>query len=264
MVILPTLRRMSHLEELTLYLHISNGPTFVTGPDLDEQILIHLPRLHAFSFHIACRNDIAGMTCRMTHEQIEQTFANGKYGQVVVTVDYFEPYKMICRIFSLPCKFSCLENLGNNIPNIRFDTVTSVSLSHLGSFKHELFVRLARAFPFLENLSITNIKPPFLNWHCEDRDWCSIIEYSHLIFLNMDYVNPYYLEHFLNEKNMSLPRLTKLKVDYRTLQKVTHNFTRVETKRNCAKVKCLVLKEIIVQSESFYRYFPSLLFCSHS
>ena len=117
-VIRPTLRRMPHLEEFTLYLHIFDGSPFITGTDLDEQILIHLPRLHAFSFYIACQNAIVDPIFRLTNAQIEGTFANGKYGQVVTMVDYFEPVQMICRVFSLPCKVFRLKEIGNNIPNI--------------------------------------------------------------------------------------------------------------------------------------------------
>ena len=89
---------MSHLEELTLYIRILNGPTFISSTDLDEQLLVHLPRLHAFSFHIACQNAIADPNLRVTNDQIEQTLANGKSRQVAALVDYFVPLKMICRV----------------------------------------------------------------------------------------------------------------------------------------------------------------------
>ena len=78
-VVIPTLRRMSNLEELTRYIHIFNGPTFVAGTDLDEQILTHMPQLHAFSFYIASQDATADSTFRVTNDQIERTFVNTKY-----------------------------------------------------------------------------------------------------------------------------------------------------------------------------------------
>jgi hypothetical protein len=115
-------------------------------------------------------------------------------------VDYYDPYKMICRVFSLPFKFHRLEHIGNNIPNIIFNSVTHLKLWDKNAFKHEFFIRLARAFPFLQNLSIWNIKPAFLEipeYHLRHKDWCSIIEYPHLISLDIECVNLTYVEYLL-------------------------------------------------------------------
>ena len=56
--VLPLLRRMACLEELTLYIHIWNGSIFISAIHIDNEILIHMPRLYTFTFHIACENDI--------------------------------------------------------------------------------------------------------------------------------------------------------------------------------------------------------------
>ena len=258
-ILIPTLRRMSYLEELTLYVHIFDGPIFVSGTDLDEQILIHMPRLHAFSFYLAIQNAIGNPIFRVTNDQIEQTFANGKYRQVIAMVDYFEPIKMISRVFSLPCKFSRLDEIGNNIPNIVFNTVTHVSLWDKDAFRHEFFVRFARAFPYLRSLSVMNIKPP--SWSQQDvqeNEWPSPIEYPHLISLDIDHVHSYYVEHFLNGTKSHLPRLEELTVRYYNLEEVTENFARIETQRTCARVKRLFLQRPMAHGENFYRYFPSL------
>jgi hypothetical protein len=171
--------------------------------------------------------------------------------------DYFCVY----RIFSLPTKFKRLENIANNLPNIIFNSVTYVKIEDNKAFKHEFFVRLVRAFPFLKNLSISNIRPPFLlcnERHLRDKDWCSIIEYSHLIFLDVKNVNPYYVEVFLNETKTYLPCLTKLKVTYDTLKMVTQNFKQDEMRCNCSRVKQLIIEHPLVHPENVYRYFPSL------
>ncbi|CAF1310663.1 unnamed protein product, partial [Rotaria sordida] len=40
--VLPLLRRMSYLEKLTLYIHILDGPTFISGARIDNEILRHM------------------------------------------------------------------------------------------------------------------------------------------------------------------------------------------------------------------------------
>jgi hypothetical protein len=53
-------------------------------------------------------------------------------------------------------------------------------------------------------------------------------------------------------------------VDYNELKIVTKNFTRDKTRRNCAKVKQLIIDKIIVHSKDFYDYFPLLSSCFYS
>ncbi|CAF4856409.1 unnamed protein product [Rotaria sp. Silwood1] len=259
-VIVRLLHRMIYLEELTLYLNIFGGSKFIAGTHLDNEILIHMPQLHTFIFYIASENVIDYPTIRVSNDDIQRTFTNLEHRQVACMVDYFEPYEMICRVFSLPFKFHLLESIGNNIPNIVFNSVTYLKLWDIDPFKYEFFVRLARAFPFLKNLSIRNIIPPFLdkNYHLRDKDWLSIIEYPHLISLDMERANSYYLENFLNETKTYSPHLTELKVTYYALEIVTNNFTRNETRRNCAEVRQLIAEGPMVYSKDVYCYFPLL------
>ncbi|CAF3570250.1 unnamed protein product [Rotaria sp. Silwood2] len=128
-------------------------------------------------------------------------------------------------------------------------------------FKHEFFVRLARSFPFVKHLSVSNIRSPFLKFderHLINDDWSSIVKYAHLISLDIENVNSHYIEHFLNETKTHLPCLIQLKIRYNLLEIVTQNFTRDATRCNCAKVKRLIVKDSIVYSKDVYRYFPSL------
>ncbi|CAF4341870.1 unnamed protein product [Rotaria sp. Silwood2] len=254
------LHRMKHLEELTLYLHVFNGLTFISGTYLDNEILIHLPQLHSFTFYIASQNVITDSNNHLLHSDIERTFKNLGRWQVACMVDYFEPYKMICRVFSLPFKFHLLEHIGNNLPNIIFNSVTHLKLWDKDPFKYEFFIRLTRAFPFLKNLSFFNILPSFLgqSYHLRDKDWCSIVEYPHLISLDIDCANVCYVEQFLNETKTHLPHLTELKVTYMNLEFVTENFTKDQMRRNCAKVKRLIVDNSIVYTDNVYRYFPLL------
>jgi len=252
---------MSHLEELILFLHILGESTFISGTYLDNEILSHMRQLHTFNFYIESINGIVDPTVHVPADDIERTFTNIKHRQVVCMVDYLDPDSMIYRVFSLPTKFNRLEGITNNIPNIVFNSVTYLKLTDKNAFKHEFFVRLARAFPFLKNLSISNIRPPFLRLeepYLGDKDWCSIIEYSHLIFLDVQHANPYYVEHFLNETKTHLPCLIKLKVSFVDLIAVTENFTRDEMRRNCGRVKQLIVERPTVHPENVHRYFPLL------
>ncbi|CAF5021397.1 unnamed protein product, partial [Rotaria magnacalcarata] len=201
-LILPLLRRMSYLEELTLHLHILSGSTFICGTHLDNEILGHMPRLHTFSFYFASENTIVDPTIRISNSDIERTFANIEHRQIGCLIDYYTCRKLICRVFSLPFKFDRLSKITNNIPNIVFNSVTDLELCDKYPFKHEFFIRFARGFPFLKSLSIDTILAP--NWRCREHhlyhiDWPSIVEYPHLMSLDIDSANSYYVEHFLNE-----------------------------------------------------------------
>ncbi|CAF3537285.1 unnamed protein product [Rotaria socialis] len=260
-LVIPLLRRMSNLEELNLYIHILYGPIFVSGADLHNEILIHMSQLHKFTFYIASETIITDSTIRISESNIEKTFENGKYQQVIRMVDYFDSNTLICRAFTLPFNFHRLEHIGNNIPNIIFNSVTYLKLCDANPFKHEFFVRLAKAFPFLKSLSIDNLCPPFLKakepYH-RDKDWCSLVQYPYLISLDIHHAAVNYVEHFLSEREIYLPRLTELKVFYEDLAIVTHNFTRDETRRNCAQVKKLIIEHCTFYPEALYAYFPLL------
>jgi hypothetical protein len=258
---LPLLRRILNLEELTLYLHIMGGSTFISGGDLENEILIHMPQLYTFSFYMVSQNVIADLNMRISNVDIEQTYINVKCRQIRSMVDYFYPRKMICRVFSVPFKFDRLEYISDNIPNMVFTTVTHLTLQDTYSFKHEFFLRLAQAFPFLKNLSLHNMVPPFLKFnecHLRDKDWCSIVEYSHLHSLGISGAATYYVEQFLDERKTCLPRLRHLKIDYYNLKEVTINFTRDQTHYNCSKIKRLILNGRRVYPKAIYRYFHSL------
>ncbi|CAM2701658.1 unnamed protein product [Rotaria socialis] len=260
-LVIPLLRRMSNLEELNLYIHILRGHTFVSGVDLHNEILIHMSRLHTFTFYLASETIITDPTIRISESNIQKTFENGKYQQVICMVDYSDSNTLICRAFMLPFNFHRLEHISYNIPNIIFNSVTYLKVCDATPFKHEFFVRLAKAFPFLKSLSIDNIWPPFLKaekpYH-RDKDWCSLVQYPYLISLDIHHAAVNYVEHFLSEREIYLPRLTELKVFYEDLATVTHNFTRDETRRNCAQVKKLIIGRCTFYPDALCVYFPLL------
>ncbi|CAF3860583.1 unnamed protein product [Rotaria sp. Silwood1] len=95
-------------------------------------------------------------------------------------------------------------------------------------------------------------------WQYDYNSTFSAIEYSHLTSLDIMRVYLDYIAQFLVETKAHLPRLTKLKVNYDQLKMITMNFTRDTTRRNCSKVKRLIVEESTVFSKDVYQYFPSL------
>jgi hypothetical protein len=67
----------------------------------------------------------------------------------------------------------------------------------------------------------------------------------------------------VNESKRHLSCLTELVVRFDALKNVTENFTGDATRRNCTKVKRLIVEDSTDFSEDIYRYFPSDLFLSY-
>ncbi|CAF1364283.1 unnamed protein product [Rotaria sp. Silwood1] len=81
--------------------------------------------------------------------------------------------------------------------------------------KHEFFMRISRAFPALKYFSLENGTSQTWNgseWKSNKNSSYLIIEYLHLISLDIMHVNIDYIAQFLLETKTNLPRLTELKV----------------------------------------------------
>ncbi|CAF4168153.1 unnamed protein product, partial [Rotaria sp. Silwood2] len=142
----------------------------------------------------------------------------------------------------------CVDILPRIHENVKSLTVESVSM--------ECILR-ADNYPNFTELKLYNFNKAIVSRYF--LDWCSIIEYLHLISLDVERANPYYIEHFLNETKTRLPCLTKLKVNYGDLKQVTENFSRDEMRLNCGRVKRLIVERSIVYPEYVYHYFPLLV-----
>jgi hypothetical protein len=57
-LVLPLLRRMTHLEKLSLYLRIGFRDTFIDGKNLSNEILVYMPQLNEFIFYISTESVI--------------------------------------------------------------------------------------------------------------------------------------------------------------------------------------------------------------
>jgi len=259
---LPLLRRMKHLEKLTLDLHIDKRSLFVDGTHINNEILVHMPQLHTFIFYISTEMNIDNLTNRKSISDIQQTFTNIKYGETDCIVDYFHQYQAICQVFSLPFTFTHMENISNRFPTIVFDTVTYLSVYDTIPMKHEFFMRISQAFTILKYLVVKNEMMQSLDhneWKSDENSSYSVIEYSHLISLDVSRANLDYIVQFLLETKTHLPCLTTLKVDFDELTTATMDFTRDAMRRNCSKVKQLIPRMgrrcIPLGAD---RYFPAL------
>ncbi|CAF1064472.1 unnamed protein product [Rotaria sordida] len=261
-LVVPLFRRMTHLEKLTLYFRILHRNAFVDGTHLQNEILAHMPQLHTFTFYISTQEVIFSSFPRKSNSDIERTFTNIRYGQTACIIDSFNgDHKAICHVYSLPFTFTRLETITTHFPFIVFDTVTILSAYDMIPMQHEFFMRISQAFPMLKYFSMKNERSQSLKcdeWKSDKNSSYSIIEYPHLMSLDVMYADIDYIAQFLLETKTHLPRLTQLKVDYYQLKTVTMNFTRDTIRRNCSKINRLIVKVPTVFSKDVYQYFPSL------
>jgi hypothetical protein len=245
---------MPNLEELILNIQIQHRTRFVDGTQINNEILVHLPQLYKFTFHISTEVTRQHLV-HLSDDDIQQTFTNIGYEEVGSYLTYsFD--NATCRIFSLPFAFDDLRYIGNTFPPIVFTHVIHLGVSDSVPFEHEFFHRIAHYFPLLKHLDVMNFESQ--SHISNDNQMYSIAEYHYLTSLSVRYCHMDYVEQFLNETKTHLPRLTDLTVDYNQLTIVTDNFTRNTTRLNCAKVKELIIVKTLAHSKDLYAYFPAL------
>ncbi|CAF4049628.1 unnamed protein product [Rotaria sordida] len=79
--VLPLLRRMRKLEELTLDIINDERTTFIDGTQINDKILVHIPCLRKFTFHISVEVELRHLTHYLSNEDIQRTFINIGYQQ---------------------------------------------------------------------------------------------------------------------------------------------------------------------------------------
>ncbi|CAF4097701.1 unnamed protein product, partial [Rotaria sordida] len=134
------------------------------------------------------------------------------------------------------------NDITNNFPRRLFNYVQVVTLFDERPFEHEFFMRLVQAFPFLKDLTITNSEPQkykqYSNSNDENQDF-PIIEYPHLIYLNLFKIHDDYAEQFLLDTKTCFLNNIRLSINDEIIQRVTQNFTRDTTRNNYSKVKTI-------------------------
>lgn len=248
---------MSNLKRLFLSLNIDHRE-FLDGNRLNNDIVNHLPMLNQFTFNIQSRiyeykpNDIR------SNEDIQRTFQRFPHQQVISCVDYFPDQNFgQCHYYSQPYTMTTYTNITNNFPGGLFPCVSEISLFDERPYEHEFFLRLSKAFPFLRELKIENLKAQ--NEKSSNTQHLPIIEYSSMTKLYLTEVHDDYIEQFLLDSKAFFPNHLFVSINLHSLERVTNHFTRNQTRINAAKIKHFSLfgcrHEI---SEDFGEYFPSL------
>ncbi|CAF1183127.1 unnamed protein product [Adineta steineri] len=145
--VLPLLRRMIKLQELTLNVINYERTTLIDGTQINNNILVHMPCLRQFTFHISTEVELHHITHHLSNEDIQQTFTNIGYQQVSCIL-YYMVDSVMCHIFSLPFAFDYLGYIGNAFPPVHFSCVRELTVDDEIPFEHEFFIRIARFFSF--------------------------------------------------------------------------------------------------------------------
>ncbi|CAM4840020.1 unnamed protein product, partial [Rotaria magnacalcarata] len=261
--VVPFLRRMLHLEKLTLSLGIRGRTSFIDGTHLDNCILSRLPHLHTFVFNIITDFVRSTEHFEPSADHIRRTFIQrGHHADCYI--DYHHSNMRRCHVYSVPLNMECMRHISHGFPGGTFINVRILSmLDNSHPFEHNFFAQISRSFPLLSRLILRNLTP-----QKEKRshqllkldEISSFIEYSHLVELDCAHVHIDYVEQFLSNVNTCLPCLCKLHVQYEHLVTVTENFRRNTTHMNCVKVKHITFyhEVAMARSKDVHLYFPLL------
>ncbi|CAF1544678.1 unnamed protein product [Adineta ricciae] len=251
---------MYHLEELSLCFTVHEEKTFLDGNNLKKDILRHLSRLNRFSFSISSFIFASYQTTLPSPEDIQRTFDDFSNLQVHSCVDYFPKARLgRCLIYSCPSLLRYYDIITNHFPGGLFINVRKISLVDEHPFEHEFFHVIQKSFPFLQRLSVQNDHPqkckPFSK-SIDENENSSVIDYPYLNELFIVKVHDDYVEQFLVHSKTSFQN-SILHINYESLQRITHNFTRDDTRINCTRINQLVLYGEKNHSDCLQEYFPS-------
>ncbi|CAF1153859.1 unnamed protein product [Adineta steineri] len=261
----PLLHRMFNLEELILCLTVYQDNMFLNGNSLKKDIINHMPRLNQFSFSIESFIFINNQINLPSTEDIQCTFVDFSNNKVISYVDYFaKTGHGRCLSYTYPSLMQYYGIITNNFPGGSFINVRIVSLFDEHPFEHEFFNRIQKSFPFMESLSIKNDKPQnfkkFSGSLNDNRNF-SVIEYPFLNELTLVRVHDDYIEQFLLHCKASFQDIN-LSINYESLQRITHGFTRDDTRINCAKINKLDLYSADKKHCNYLQeYFPCAKIC---
>jgi len=259
--ILPLIRQMRYLEELMLSINVYQRSTFIDGIHLENEMLIYLPQLQIFTFNIITHNEYMNNEIYMqSNNDLRRTFLNWRYGHVNCYISSYPNNEAISHIFSLPCNKTDMYIisygfLGGFHTNVRILCL----LDRVYPFKHEFFLRIARAFPLITDLTVLNNRV-FDNTDENNNQTKSIAEFHYLTSLTIQFHRAIYVEQFLVDTSTYVPNLINLTISYDNLVTVTNNFTCHSTRRNCSKVQILefTTPSITAHPKEFYLHFPCL------
>jgi hypothetical protein len=253
---------MSNLEKLNLSLSISVKETFIDGYNLKNKILNHMSQLNQFTFDIYSIMRINNEIILPSKEDIQNTFKDFQYTQIICYMDYFLNRKECqCHVYTYPSQMSYYQYIPNQFPGGYYPYVRVVSLYDEHPFEHEFFLQIAQSFPFMEKLVLINREPQqHKQSYKSTNDNCHlpIVDYSHLIELNIKVADDDYIEEFLCDTKTCFRKNIRLHIYDTALLRVTKHFTRKDTRMNCTKVDNILPWGEWRSSKSFQEYFPSI------
>ncbi|UJR16281.1 hypothetical protein I4U23_003187 [Adineta vaga] len=227
---------------------INDENSFIDGNYLTNDITCHMARLREFTFDIISDNTSINVYPKPSSDDIRRTFIDNGY-HADCYIDYSDMNDTIgrCHIYSLPFTMKSIQRVTSKFPGGTFTNVRRLRiLDFERSFENSFFVKISQSFPLLHLLSVSNTierleKPS--HRAMKNKDTSSVIEFPNLMEIYLVDVHIDYVEQFLCCLNTRLPSLSTLHAHYEQLLTVTKNFTRNETRINCAKVKDVYLSE---------------------
>ncbi|CAF3206673.1 unnamed protein product [Rotaria sp. Silwood2] len=255
-LIVPLLCRMINLEQLKLYLSVvRSDSTYIDGTQLYEQFLIYMTQLKKFTFYITTIVSFRTVRLKLqSNEDIQRSFIGRGYQQVASYI-HSKTFSSNgkCHIYSLPYDFEYFVNLDNSFQGGMFHKVRQLKMNDVIPFENKLFKLTSQNFPFLEFLYISNDYSQKDNQHSS-----TLITFPYLKFLDLKWAHVDYTKLFLLKKNIRLPCLSNLSIEYKSLITITNNFTNDTTQFNFDKLKSLDVCESFVRPKNFHQYFPLL------
>jgi hypothetical protein len=125
-----------------------------------------------------------------------------------------------------------------------------------------VFLRISQAFPLLNKLTISNRigqQKKLTYQQDEHEQTSSIVEFSHLMILNLAASSLDYVEQFLFNFNTRLPCLNALHIQYELLMFATQYFTINNARANYSKLQHLIVDSpSMIYPQNFYLYIPLL------
>jgi hypothetical protein len=256
---------MTNLEELDLYLPVCVNETFIDENNLKKTIINRMPCLNQFRFYIRSIITIHNQMNLSSTEDIQRRFIDFPNNKIISYIDHFpEARQGRYHIYSYPCFTPYYDDITNNFPGLLFTYVRVVLLFDEHPFEHDFFLRIQKSFPFIEKLSLINHKPQKYkqSYGSNNNQNLSLIKYSYLSDLDIINVHDDYIEQFLCHNRTYLQNNVLLYINYKCLERVTHNFTRDATQINCAKINELQLRGETKRSNStLQEYFPHAKIC---
>jgi hypothetical protein len=151
------------------------------------------------------------------------------------------------------------ENITNNFPGGLYPYVREVSLYDERPFEHGFFIRISESFPFMRKLTLVNCHAQNHKQSYKlmnNNQNLSIVKYCYLTELDIEGVHDDYIEEFFCNTKTCFQNDIFLEVDFKSLERVTHNFTRDDTRINCGEINEMFFRGMKYVCKSVQDYFP--------